>query len=117
MNNSASKKFDITQLPTDPSQITSHTLTDTGMGGTLNYLKCGKLIFGIWIDTGGPDEAVIESGSFTSADRIAFLLGTTVNTLYATTGRYNADGEGWNGATWATATLPLGTTILAILLN
>lgn len=118
-NPTASKQY-VLPISFTAGDITTGTLAgDIGLGGTINYLRVGNLIFGIWIDTGGPDNDIVEGGGITSASRIASLLGTTPNTIYTTTGRYIGLGgsQGWNGATWLGVNPPTGNVLMAILLN
>lgn len=99
-------KFEITtnQLPDNPSQITAFTFPVDG-GNTFKCWKVGKLYFGVRLDA-NPDNGISSNGSATtdSADRLASLIGETVNTIYTTDLALNAGLiVAWNGSTWASS--------------
>lgn len=113
MANSSSDKFSITQLPDDPSQIVSLTIiepNDTGWTAplVLHYRQVGKYYSDFWFSSGTSigklvqiDDSVNPSLSIIddSANRIAALLGITINTTYATKYENNGNGLNYNPGT------------------
>ncbi len=85
MDPTATKQYVIVG-PTSPGDITSGTVTDGSI--TIYYSKVGKLYFNLGVqlaagDTGQIGLADTDAPPLSdSADRIAFLLGLTVNTIY-----------------------------------
>lgn len=94
MNQSTFKKFDLTQLPSNPTQISVGSVVATlGAFGssTIHYQKVGQLYFNIYFSNGGGLNVFFENDATTYA-QVAVLLGITVQTIYSmvTYGGYTA---------------------------
>lgn len=124
MSQTAFKKYEVNEEPTDPSQITAGSFTDTGDGTvpgsggliTIHYLKVGKLYFGFnaYLATsgqvnmvcgpsaGGPNPT--SAGMNDTVARLCTKLGITENTryigyIYSSSPRVASWSPG--GATWS----------------
>lgn len=114
MDQSAFKKYLINQLPTNPGEITPVTVTDGG--NTFKAWNVGKLYFGWRLDA-APDSGISAVSITASADRLAFLLGETINTNYFSDVNINAGNRVfWNGAAWV-ASGSSAETLLGFLIN
>lgn len=110
----AFKQYSVTELPTDPSQITYHTLTNGAL--TCKYYKVGNLYFGFFQATfsnSAADQMV--NGNSASYNQIATALGITINTVYTRSTSGSPAEIGWNGSAWVSG---VATSVLdAILAN
>lgn len=66
--------------PVVPSDITTGSVTDGSF--TFNYFKTGKLYFGWLAVPSGANDLRIDGDVTNSADRLASLLGFTINAYY-----------------------------------
>lgn len=132
MSQSAFKKYSIDQLPNDPSQITSGFVTDTFNGGgpdfsgDIYYEKVGKLYFNFQTTGGGLNGCICVTGGGQSnadnADRIASLLGLTVNTVYEVNTSLGGSNNvvyraGYNSGKWNDQGSQVGPMLTAFLAN
>lgn len=113
----ATKQYFINQLPDDPSQIVSGSVVDGSI--TISYQKVGKLYFGLTYATA--THFYLLDGSThgtTTADRIAALLGATLNTKYVTGVLANSPvNTAYYSAGWSEGFPSGGDILAAILIN
>ncbi len=102
MTPTATQQYIINQLPTNPSQITSGSVSvNFGFGATtLNYFKVGKLYFGLWILSTGTN--IFLNGDATTIAHVESTLAAALGfSSYQATyagDNYGAYTQSWSGS-------------------